>query len=364
MSEQEQAAAGTAIAPRIAGPAELMLSDDEIRRTYRVAEALAQSGMWKDVRTAAAAFAKMVIGRDLGLSPAQAMQGIHIVEGGVQMHYAMLGQFVRSRDGYDYRAGWIKTEAVLDVGTADPATGEVRPTLPPRTFVWHDEEDPLDEREIVGAVVVFTVDGEQRGVSRFTIGDAQQAGLIKPDKPRAAWNAAPRNMLLARAMSNGIKWFVPEVLAGMPVYVEGEIPERKSLTAPVGNGGDEGTGVDLGPDVEKIIARAEELGHRGLSNRGALELALGSRAPGPVREWVAKAKAELDRFAKEQANPAAAADPPEEPVEEPVEEVDAVPVGGSVEEDEFDAVAENAVDDAQARLDAHLAAEEDREEER
>jgi hypothetical protein len=331
MSEQDHATTSTAIEPRVATPAELMLSDDEIRRTYRVAEALARSGMWKDIKSAEAAFAKMVIGRDLGLTPAQAMQGVHIVEGGIQMHYAQLGQFVRARDGYDYRAGWIKEEPRIDVGTRDEASGEVRPTPPELAIVYHDEEEATDLRPVVGAFVEFYVDGDRRGLSRFTLDDARTAGLIKEAKPQQAWKAASRNMLLARSMSNGVKWFVPEVMAGMPVYVEGEIPARKSVTAPVGDGGDEGTGVDLGPKVEEIIERATRLGHRGLSNRGALELALGNRAPGQVNDWLVRAKEELDRFEQERAATARAAEgeglapdaPAEQAVEEPEEVVDA-----------------------------------------
>lgn len=329
MSAQEQA--GTALATREEARAVELLSDDEMRRTYRIAESLYLSGAWK-LKNAEAAFAKMVVGRDLGLSPAQAMQGIHIVEGGVQMHYAQLGQFVRAREGYDYRAGWLKTEGSE---TLNVQTGETERA--PVVAVYHDEEDVTDLRPIVGAFVEFYVGGERRGVSRFTLDDARAARLIK-DSDKAAWNTSPRNMLLARAMSNGAKWFVPEVFGGMPVYTDGEIPERKSITAPVADGGDEGTGIDLGPKVDAIIARAEALGHGGLSNRGAIELAVGKRAPGVVNEWLGRAKQELDRFEAERADQGATA---EEPVAEPEEEVTAEPVE----------------DDPQARLSDHLDAE-------
>ena len=344
MQEQETS---TAVATREEARAIELLSDDEMRRTYRIAESLYMSGAWK-LKNAEAAFAKMVVGRDLGLTPAQSMQGIHIVEGGIQMHYAQLGQFVRAREGYDYRAGWLKEEPRVSVPNAPDEPAKI-------VAVYHDEEEVTDLRPIIGAFVEFYVGGERRGVSRFTTEDAQQANLIKSDA-RAAWNTSRRNMLLARAMSNGCKWFVPEVFGGMPVYTDGEIPERKSLTAPVGDGGDEGQGIDLGPKVEAIIERAEALGHSGLSNRGAIELAVGKRAPGVVNEWLKAAKAELDRFEQEKAaNPAhdaadaVAADAvAEEPVPEPEEEVTAEPVE----------------DDPHARLDEHLAAEQDREEDR
>lgn len=338
-------APGAALQPQPEVPVramEALMNDDEIRRTYRIAEALHGSQAFKDVKSAEVAFAKMVIGRDLGLSPAQAMGGIHLVEGGVQMHYAMLGQFVRARQGYDYRPGWIKQEPVqapegreaTDAEAAAVVQGEQRLVV-----VWHDEEDPADMRPIVGAVVDFSVGGKRRGVSRFTLQDARQANLIKDDR-RAAWNTAPRNMLLARAMSNGVKWFVPETLGGLPVYVEGELPERKSLTAGTADdSADEGQGIDLGPQVEKLIERATKLGHRGLSNRGAVEVAIGKRSPGVIKEWCVRASAELDRFEAEKAGEGGepASDTPEEaPVEAPPEEVTAGPEDVQQPEDEDD----------------------------
>lgn len=290
---------GYELAVRTAG-AEL-ITDDEIRRVYRLAEAMASSGMFKDVKKAEQAFVKMVAGRDLGLSPMQSMQGLHVVEGGITMHYATLGYFVRAREGYDFRAGWLKHAPRLMVDAGEPE----RPDEV--VVVWMDEEDPGDMREVIGAVVVFTVNDTQRGVSRFTLDDARRANLIKAD-PRAAWNTAPRNMLLARAMSNGVKWFVPEVLGGLPVYTDGELDlgTRPSVTEPVEDGSDEGTGVDLGPKVDEVIARASELGHAGLSNRGALELALGNRSPAVISKWVRDANGELDAFEREQREAEAA----------------------------------------------------------
>lgn len=287
---------GHELAVRTAG-AEL-ITDDEIRRVYRLAEAMAASGMFKDVKKAEQAFVKMVVGRDLGLTPMQSMQGLHVVEGGISMHYATLGYFVRAREGYDFRAGWLKAVPRLVVEGEPERPDEV-------VVVWMDDEDPADLREVIGAVVVFTVNGAQRGVSRFTLDDAQKANLIKDDK-RAAWNTAPRNMLLARSMSNGVKWFVPEVLGGLPVYTDGELEGtgRASLTEPTADGTDEGSGLDLGPNVDKVIARAEKMGHVGLSNRGAIELGLGNRSPEVVNKWVREANAELDKMEAEAAGQA------------------------------------------------------------
>lgn len=294
------------------GSAGEILSDDEIRRLFRIADGLARSSAFKDARQAEQAFAKMVVGRDLGLTPAQSMQGVQFVEGGIQMHYAMLGQFVRARPGYDYRAGWLKRD--------DPDLSHGDDGWPgPIELVWMNEEEADDLRPIFGVAIEFTVNGEKVGVSRFTEDDARQANLIKTDA-RAAWNTSRRNMLLARSMSNGIKWFVPEVFAGMPVYAEGEIPRRQSageLTRGTGSG--DAPGIDLGPKVEEVIARATELGHVGYSDRAAIELALGSRSPQVVNDWVAQAHSALNGL-----------EPPQEKVE-PDDEAPEEVVNGEVE---------------------------------
>jgi hypothetical protein len=54
------------------------------------------------------------------------------------------------------------------------------------------------------------------GNSTFTIDDAKKALTKNIDK-------FPKNMLFARAISNGVKWYCPDVFSG-PVYVPEEMP--------------------------------------------------------------------------------------------------------------------------------------------
>jgi len=48
--------------------------------------------------------------------------------------------------------------------------------------------------------------------------DATKAGLAS----QGIWKSYPRNMLYARAMSNGAKWYCPSIFGG-PVYHNGEL---------------------------------------------------------------------------------------------------------------------------------------------
>jgi hypothetical protein len=60
--------------------------------------------------------------------------------------------------------------------------------------------------------------GDVLGESVFTLDDARRAGLAG----RSTWKQYPRNMLFARALSNGVAWFCPDVSAGR-VYAPEEL---------------------------------------------------------------------------------------------------------------------------------------------
>src|SRR4029450_4198771 len=70
----------------------------------------------------------------------------------------------------------------------------------------------------------FLEAGEVIGESVFTMEDAKRAGL---DKQNPTYHSYPRNMLFARAMSNGVAWYCPDVTMGR-VYGEGELGGEES----------------------------------------------------------------------------------------------------------------------------------------
>ena len=182
-----------AIREPIAAPG--IMSNAEIDQTFRVAKALAISGLFKDARQAEQAFAKILVGRDLGLSPTQAMMGIHIIEGKPELSANLQAAFVKRTEGYYYR-------------------------------VLEHTDDVCE--------IAFLRDGDELGRSRFSMADAQKAGL----GGRGPWKSYPRNMLFARAMSNGVAFHCPEVTGGLRVYSEGEIggderPPEIPAAAPV-----------------------------------------------------------------------------------------------------------------------------------
>jgi hypothetical protein len=238
------------------GPANALISsDDEMRRCWRLASALHASGMFK-VGQAEQAFAKILIGRDIGISPTQALMSIDIVQGSIFMRGVLLASFVRRSEGYDYKI-MVQTEekCVVEFQSLSKATGEWR------------------------------VDGE----SEFTIKEAAKQGLTNKDP----WKKTPKNMLFWRAISNGVKFYCPDLLGGVPVYTEADHMPEVVAQLGAGTGTGEPEGIDLGPEVERVIERATQLGHARLSDRASIEVELGDQPPAKIAAWVREANAIL-----------------------------------------------------------------------
>jgi hypothetical protein len=220
LREPESAAASAALVPAtafgvpVSSPA--AMTDREIEQSFRVAKALAQSGLYKDVESAEQAFAKLLMGRDLGLSHSQSLS-LYAMDGKVEVPYHLLATFVRRRPGYGFAIEWRYADG-----------GEGR-------WVAATDVEGNAGGEVTGARITFTVDGIVAGVSTFTVEDAVTAELTGTRGGRKSNHVKyPRNMFLARAMSNGCRWYVPEVLAGLPVYAEGELPRTEALGQGVG----------------------------------------------------------------------------------------------------------------------------------
>ena len=140
-----------------------------------IGKAFAESGMFPDIKSAAQAIVKIQAGQEIGIPPFAAMSGIHIIQGKPTIGAGVMASCVKGSGKYDYRV----VESTEQVCSIDFFQGK-----------------------------------EKIGNSTFTITDAKKAGTKNLDK-------FPKNMLFARAMSNGVKWFTPDVFAG-PVYTPEE----------------------------------------------------------------------------------------------------------------------------------------------
>lgn len=149
----------------------------------RMGALLASSGYFRDARDMAQAAVKIQAGAELGIPPVAAMSSIYIVEGKPTLSAVLMGALVKRSGRYNYRV----TEHTND-----------------------------------RCSIVFLEDKEQIGVSTFTYEDAQSAGVTR----NPTWQKYRRNMLFARAMSNGCRWYCPDVFGG-PIYTPEELGEQR-----------------------------------------------------------------------------------------------------------------------------------------
>ncbi len=147
----------------------------------RIGKMMAISGYFQDARDAAQAAVKVQAGMEMGFGPFASMTGIHIIQGRPAVGANLMAAAVKGNPKYDYRVREMSAEVCK-----------------------------IEFFEIIGGK------RESLGVSEFTIKEAKTAGVKNLDK-------FPRNMLFARAMSNGIRWFCPDVFAGNPTYTPEEL---------------------------------------------------------------------------------------------------------------------------------------------
>ncbi|MHC5720453.1 MAG: hypothetical protein ACYTX0_52630, partial [Nostoc sp.] len=73
-----------------------------------------------------------------------------------------------------------------------------------------------------GCTIMFYENGEVIGESTFTRDDAIAAGALD-GKNGHTWKKFPRNMMFNRAMSNGVRWYCPDIFAGSVAYTPEEL---------------------------------------------------------------------------------------------------------------------------------------------
>lgn len=139
---------------------------------------LAASGYFRDARDASQAIVKVLAGQELGISPIASMTGIFIVKEKVTLSANLIAAVIKRSGKYNYRVCAMDNDA---------------------------------------CAIEFFEHGETIGLSEFSMKDAAAAGLSGGN-----WKSYPRNMLFARAMSNGAKWFCPDIFAG-PIYTPDEL---------------------------------------------------------------------------------------------------------------------------------------------
>ncbi len=159
-------------------------SDLNLDELQRMAKMLAMSGYFDASQDATVAIAQMatkiLAGRELGYGPFASVQGIHVIKGKPALSANLMAAAVKAHPRYDYRVRKMDNDEVS---------------------------------------IEFFEDKQTLGISSFTKADALAAQTQNLGK-------FPRNMLFARAMSNGVRWYCPDVFYGNAVYTPEELGAR------------------------------------------------------------------------------------------------------------------------------------------
>jgi len=149
-----------------------------IQDNLSVAKTFYESGMFPDIKSSSQAAVKIMAGSEFGIPPFAAMSGIHIIAGKPTIGAGLMAQRIKSSGKYNY--------------------------------IVKQMSDVICEIE-------FTENSKVIGISTFTIEDAKRAGTKNLDK-------FPKNMLFARCISNGVRWFTPDIYS-TSVYVPEEMAD-------------------------------------------------------------------------------------------------------------------------------------------
>ena len=169
----------------------------DLTRPNNLATIFTKSGFFPNIHSASQAAEKIMAGRELGLGAFASMQGIDIIQGKLRLTANVLASMVARSGKYLFR---------------------VRE--------WTNE---------VCSIEFFEVSGKEReslGTATFSMADAVQAKLASKDN----WKCYPRNMLWARAMSNGANAFCPDATKGIRVYTEGDFPDDEPIMRQASSG--------------------------------------------------------------------------------------------------------------------------------
>ena len=147
-----------------------------IQEMQSMAKLFAESGMFTSVNSMAKAFVKIQAGIELGIAPFAAMSGIHIIKEKATVGAGLMAGKIKASGKYDYEVAKLTNEV---------------------------------------CEIHFFENGKKKGTETFTIADAKKAGTQNLDK-------FPKNMLFARAISNGMKFYCPDLYT-MPVYTPDEM---------------------------------------------------------------------------------------------------------------------------------------------
>lgn len=197
-----------------------LMEFEQLREPMAIGNVFAESGMFPDIKTQAQAAVKILAGRELGLSPFESMKNLYLVGGKLAIQSNALASLIKKNPKYDYKVQSITAEECKIMFLENVSDGK--------------------QKEL--------------GISEFTFKEAARAGLVNKDN----WKNYPKNMLFARALANGVRFYCPDAACGWHVSEEYEdlLPETRSNTITITADGEV---VNAGESKEETQGLSEQV---------------------------------------------------------------------------------------------------------
>ena len=186
-----------------------------------IAVAAVQSKFFTALTSDSQALVKILRGREFGLQPMESLESIYVVNGKTAMMGAVIAAKIKASGKYNYE---IKI---------------------------------LTDKE---CILTFTENGKAIGESKFDMADAKAAGLNSQN-----YQKYPRNMLFNRALTNGARWYTPDVFGGA-IYTPDELRNVDTTSEPEPVNGeviDTQTG-EVIEDAPPVLANKKQLQRLGI----------------------------------------------------------------------------------------------------
>lgn len=152
----------------------------EIAEMAYLAKQAFASGLFGKLKSPQEAFIRMVVAKEMGLSPTTGLRSVYLVNGTPAFTSSFLSARVKMSRRYNYL---------------------------------------VKERSATKCVLEWTEAGQPIGKSEFTMDMAKRAGLTGKD----VWKQYPESMLFARALTDGVRTYCPDVMMGHAAYTPEEI---------------------------------------------------------------------------------------------------------------------------------------------
>jgi hypothetical protein len=181
------------------------LKINNIEDLSRLSGMLAKSGFFADSKDAAQCGVKVLAGLEMGFGAFASMTGIHIIKGKPTVGAGLMASKIRSSGKYDYEVLRQDNEC------CSIAIFEAEFKSDIRNIKRELAAGKIDKKEYLNRVEIIAI-----GVSSFNADDAKKAGTQNMEK-------FARNMLFARAVSNAVKWYCPDIFDVGAVYTPEEM---------------------------------------------------------------------------------------------------------------------------------------------